>query len=177
MSKKLIYLISLVLVLGMVLTGAAKADLVGWWRFNEGSGDTANDSSGNGHHGTLLGNPEWAIGPPGFGGAISFQEDKCTGIDCGNFDPTNGTGQFTVALWAYWDGTGTFMHFLTKSAGWGADTMMFQIELWGAITNPAEIDRLGLSYQGNISSYNSSSGSTPFSIMPKNEWVAPGHYV
>jgi hypothetical protein len=63
------------------------------------------------------------------------------------------------------------MHFLTKSAGWGADTMMFQIELWGAITNPAEIDRLGLSYQGNISSYNSSSGSTPFSIMPKNEWI------
>ena len=49
--------------------------------------------------------------------------------------------------------------------------MMLQIELWGAIANPAETDRLGLSYQGSISSYNSSSGSTPFSVMPKNEWV------
>ncbi len=171
MCKKLIYLFSFALLLGMVPTRVADADLVGWWRFNEGSGDTANDSSGNDHLGTLIGTPEWAIGPPGFGGAIAFHPDKCTGVDCGIFDPTNGTGQFTVALWAYWDGTGTFMHFLTKSAGWGADTMMFQIELWGAITNPAEIDRLGLSYQGNISSYNSSSGSTPFSIMPKNEWV------
>jgi len=171
MSKKLIYLFSFALLLGMVPTRVADADLVGWWRFNEGSGDTANDSSGNDHLGTLIGTPEWVVGPDGFGGALAFNPDVCVGVDCGIFDPTNGTGQFTVALWAYWDGTGTFMHFLTKSAGWGADTMMFQIELWGALTNPAEIDRLGLSYQGNISSYNSSSGSTPFSIMPKNEWV------
>ncbi|MCP4259610.1 MAG: LamG domain-containing protein [Planctomycetes bacterium] len=171
MCRKLIYLVSLVLVLSMALTSTTKAELIGWWRFNEGSGDTANDSSGNDHHGTLIGTPEWVVGPDGFGSALAFNPDVCVGVDCGIFDPTNGTGQFTVALWAYWDGTGTFMHFLTKSAGWGADTMMFQIELWGAITNPAEIDRLGLSYQGNISSYNSSSGSTPFSIMPKNEWV------
>ena len=171
MCRKLIYLVSLVLVLSMALTSTTKAELVGWWRFDEGSGDTANDSSGNDHLGTLIGTPEWAVGPDGFGGALAFNPDVCVGVDCGIFDPTNGTGQFTVALWAYWDGTGTFMHFLTKSAGWGADTMMFQIELWGAITNPAEIDRVGLSYQGNISSYNSSSGSTPFSIMPKNEWV------
>jgi hypothetical protein len=171
MCKKLIYLFSFALLLGVVPTRVADADLVGWWRFNEGSGDMANDSSGNGHHGTLLGTPEWVAGPEGFGGALAFNPDVCVGVDCGVFDPTNGTGQFTVALWAYWDGTGTFMHFLTKSAGWGADTMMFQIELWGALTNPAEIDRLGLSYQGNISSYTSSSGSTPFSIMPKNEWV------
>jgi len=165
------YLVSFALLLGIVPTRVADADLVGWWRFNEGSGDTANDSSGNDHHGTLIGTPEWVVGPDGFGGALAFNPDVCVGVDCGIFDPTNGTGQFTVALWAYWDGTGTFLHFLTKSAGWGADTMMFQIELWGAITNPAEIDRVGLSYQGNISSDNSSSGSTPFSIMPKNEWV------
>jgi len=171
MCKKLIYLFSFALLLGMVPTKVADADLVGWWRFNEGSGDTANDSSGNDHLGTLIGTPEWVVGPDGFGGALAFNPDVCVGVDCGIFDPTNGTGQFTVALWAYWDGTGTFLHFLTKSAGWGADTMMFQIELWGAITNPAEIDRVGLSYQGNISSYTSSSGSTPFSIMPKNEWV------
>jgi len=163
MCKKLTHLISFVLVLGMILTSISKADLVGWWRFNEGSGDTAMDSSGNGHHGTLLGTPEWVIGPPGFGGAISFQEDKCTGIDCGNFDPTNGTGQFTIALWAYWDGTGTFQHFFTKSAGWGADTMMFQVELWGAHDNATYTDRVGVSYEG--------AGSMEFSIMPKNEWV------
>ena len=171
MFEKLIYLASFVFLLCLILPISAKGELVGWWRFNEGSGDIANDSSGNGHHEVIIGTPEWVVGPEGFGGALAFNPDVCVGVDCGVFDPTNGTGQFTVALWAYWDGTGTFMHFLTKSAGRGADTMMFQIELWGALTNPAEIDRLGLSYQGNISSYNSSSGSTPFSIMPKNEWV------
>ncbi|MHC4727772.1 MAG: hypothetical protein ACYS17_11160, partial [Planctomycetota bacterium] len=148
MCKQLIYLISFALLLSMVPTGAVQADLVGFWRFNEGSGDTATDSSGNDHHGTLLGNPEWVAGPDGFGGAISFQEDKCTGIDCGVFDPTNGTGQFTIALWAYWDGSGTFQHFFTKSAGYGADTMMFQVELWGAHTNAQYTDRVGVSYQG-----------------------------
>jgi len=163
MSKKFIYLFSFVLVLGMVLTSVAKADLVGWWRFNEGSGDTASDSSGNGHHGTLLGTPEWVSGPEGFGGALAFNPDKCMGVDCGIFDPTNGTEQFTVALWAFWDGTGDSQHFLTKSAGWGADTMMFQFELWGAHTDAAYTDRVGVSYQP--------AGSVAFSVMPKNEWV------
>jgi len=163
MYKQLIYVISFVLLLGMLPTSVAQADLVGWWRFNEGSGDTASDSSGNDHHGTLLGTPEWVAGPDGFGGALSFHPDKCIGVDCGVFDPTNGTGQFTIALWAYWDGTGTFQHFITKSAGWGADTMMFQVELWGAHTSAQYTDRVGITYQG--------AGSVEFSIMPKNEWV------
>ena len=163
MCKQLIYLISFALLLGMLPTSIAQADLVGWWRFNEGSGDIANDSSGNGHHGTLLGNPEWVAGPDGFGGALAFDPEKCIGVDCGVFDPTNGTGQFTIALWAYWDGTGTFQHFITKSAGYGADTMMFQYELWGAHDSAQYTDRVGVTYQG--------AGSVEFSIMPKNEWV------
>ncbi|MBW7991153.1 MAG: LamG domain-containing protein [Planctomycetes bacterium] len=165
MCKQMIYLISFALLFGMVPTSVAKADTVGWWRFNEGSGDTVNDSSGNGHHGTLLGTPEWAPGPEGQGTGVAllFGDDKCTSINCGVFDPTNGTGQFTIALWAYWDGTGDFQHFITKSAGWGADTMMFQVELWGAHTSAQYTDRVGISYQA--------AGSVEFSVMPKNEWV------
>ncbi|MHC4595684.1 MAG: hypothetical protein ACYS19_12170 [Planctomycetota bacterium] len=132
MCKKSICITSFVLVLGLVLTSAAKEDLIGWWKFDDGSGNTAKDSSGNGHHGTLLGIPEWVLGPEDFGGALAFNPDKCVGVDCGIFDPTDGTGQFTLALWAFWDGTGAIQHFLTKSNGWGADTMMFQVELWAA---------------------------------------------
>jgi len=163
MCRKLIYLFTVVVMLGLVLTSAARADLVGWWRFNEGSGDTAGDSSGNNHDGTLLGIPEWVAGPDGFGGALAFGPDKCIGIDCGVFDPTNGTGQFTLALWAFWDGTGAIQHFLTKSNGWGADTMMLQVELWAANDSEAHRDRVGISYQPV--------GSIPFSIMPQNEWI------
>ena len=165
MSKILFFFVSFVLALGMVLTSAAQAGLVAWWRFEEGSGDIASDSSGKGHDGTLLGTPEWVPGPEGFGGALAFNPDRCTGVDGGIFDPTNGTGQFTIAFWAFWDGTGTFQHFFSKSNGWGADTMMFQFELWGAHPNLDSTDRVGVSYEGSPDS------SVPFFIMPKNEWV------
>jgi len=163
MCSRSIYLISSILALSIVLISTAQAGPVGFWKFEEGTGTNANDSSGNGRHGTLLGTPEWVAGPEGFGGALAFNPDGCTGVDCGIFDPTNGTGQFTVALWVFWDGTGSSQHFITKSKGWGADTMMFQFELWGAHETAIYTDRVGVSY--------APVGSVPFSIMPKNEWI------
>jgi hypothetical protein len=38
--------------LGQV-TAPPDGNLIGWWKFDEGSGGDVNDSSGNGHHGTL----------------------------------------------------------------------------------------------------------------------------
>ena len=49
MCKKLIYLMSFVLVLGLALPSvveAADPDLVGWWKLNDASGTIAIDSSG-----------------------------------------------------------------------------------------------------------------------------------
>ncbi len=161
MCRQLIYLVLTVFCLSLVSTEIARADLIGWWRFEEGSGDTAKDSSGNDHHGTLLGTPEWAAGPKG--GAIVFDPDGCIGMDCGVFDPTDGTGTFSLALWAFWDGTGDIQHFLTKSNGWGADTMMVQVELWANNASAAHTERVGASYQPI--------GSVPFFLMPVNEWV------
>jgi len=43
--------------------------LVGWWRFDEGSGTVAGDSSGNGNNGTIYG-ATWATGR--YGQALSF---------------------------------------------------------------------------------------------------------
>ncbi len=58
MFKKLIYLVSIVLV----LTCTARAELVGWWRLDEGSGTTAYDFSGKGNDGTLQNGAEWGVG-------------------------------------------------------------------------------------------------------------------
>ena len=66
MSKKLIYLMFVVLVLGMVLTRAADGALprlIGWWRFD---GDTQ-DYSGLGNDGTAVGNPTFVPGKVGSG--------------------------------------------------------------------------------------------------------------
>jgi len=56
MSKKGIYLISFILVLLLSISESEGVDpsLVGWWRFEEGSGTIAYDSSGNGLDGNLV---------------------------------------------------------------------------------------------------------------------------
>jgi len=71
MYKKLSYLISFMLVLGLI--GDASADLVVHWRLDEGSGTTAYDSSGNNNDGTLNGDPQWVAGH--LGGALDFDGD------------------------------------------------------------------------------------------------------
>jgi len=94
MCRKLMYLIS-VLVLSVALTGMTKAELVGWWRFDEGSGTTAADSSGNGNDGTLNGDPQWVVGY--FGGALEF-DGSDDYIDCGN-DPSLDLTTWTITFW------------------------------------------------------------------------------
>jgi len=44
--------------------------LVGWWRFDEGEGETVHDYSGNGNNGTALGGMSWIAGK--YNGAGSF---------------------------------------------------------------------------------------------------------
>jgi len=68
MYRKLIYLISFVLVLS--IAGSASADLVARWKFDEGSGNVAHDTSGNGNDGTFIGDPQWVTGK--IGGALEF---------------------------------------------------------------------------------------------------------
>ncbi|HUU16613.1 MAG TPA: hypothetical protein VMW72_05645, partial [Sedimentisphaerales bacterium] len=65
MCRKLMYLVSFILVLGLVLTSVAKAadpDLAAYWKFDDGSGTTALDSSGNGNDGVFVGDPKWVPG-------------------------------------------------------------------------------------------------------------------
>jgi hypothetical protein len=143
------------------ICGEAFSDFQGFMEGVLRSGDTVSDSSGKGHPGKIIGTPAWGSGPEGLASALAF--NPCGGVDCGVWDPTNGKGKFSVAVWAFWDGTGTFQHFLTKSNTYGGTTMMFQVELWGAHTNATYTDRIGVSYQP--------AGSVPFSIMPKNEWA------
>ena len=161
MCRKLSYFVCLALLLSVTLANTANADLVGWWRLDEGSGITINDSSGNDHDGTVQGTPEWGFGPEGFGGALDFSQTQ--GAYCGVFDPTGGTGTFTLTLWCLWDGTPSIQHFCTKSNGWGATTAMFQIEVKGSHSDPTRVDRLHLAYQG--------APQAVLNLVPKNEWA------
>jgi len=161
MCRKLNLWVFLILMLSLVLSSVANAELVGWWKFDEGSGNIAFDTSGNDHHADILGTPEWVVGPPGFSGALDFTNTR--GANAGNFDPTGGTGVFSIAFWCRWDGTGGIQHFLTKSNGWNIDTMMFQVEVKGGHSNPDRVNRFHLACQGHPQAV--------LHVVPANEWA------
>jgi hypothetical protein len=67
--------------------------LVGWWKFDEGSGLVAYDSTGNGNDGNLTNGPTWVTGK--IGGALSFdgQDDF---VELNNFEIG---GDMSFSVW------------------------------------------------------------------------------
>ena len=69
--------------------------LVGFWKMDDGSGNTALDSTGSGKNGTLVNNPSWVAGL--IGDALSFNGSNSVRLpNTGSNFPTN---QFTVTFW------------------------------------------------------------------------------
>ncbi|HUU20383.1 MAG TPA: LamG-like jellyroll fold domain-containing protein [Sedimentisphaerales bacterium] len=134
MSKKLIYLTSFIFVLGLVNTGIVRGvdldtdpALVGWWTFDEGSGNIAADSSGNGNDGTLNGPVEWTT-EGSIGGALKFTGPYNYVLvqDSPSLDMTNA---ITIAAWINpsWTGNNRIMQ---KSSG-GGDNQYRLLKEWG----------------------------------------------
>jgi hypothetical protein len=71
--------------------------LVGWWKLDEGSGTTANDSSGNGNNGTINGTPTWVTAGK-LGGALQFNGTN-TYINVGNGTSLQMRDALTIAFW------------------------------------------------------------------------------
>ncbi|MBC8473110.1 MAG: LamG domain-containing protein [Planctomycetes bacterium] len=96
MYRKLMYLVSFALVMALVTN--ATAELVGHWRFDEGTGDAVNDSSGNGNNGTLIDSVQWADGQ--IGSALKF--DGTPGyvlIPHGDSLKLINQGDYTITMW------------------------------------------------------------------------------
>ena len=90
----------------------------------------ANDSSGFGRDGTILGDPTWTVGFDGTtDGAMDFDG---TGdlVNCGTFNPSGDGGNLTIAMWVNWDGTvtGADQMVIAKRSSWGTN-MMWQITI------------------------------------------------
>jgi len=103
MRRKLIYLSSFILVLG-VAASTVVAELVAYYPLDEGTGTIAGDTSGNGHNGTLNNGTTWIS--PGYMGNSAINVDGNAGsrVDIGTWDPSEGTGQLSLALWVKWSG-------------------------------------------------------------------------
>ncbi|HUU15811.1 MAG TPA: LamG domain-containing protein [Sedimentisphaerales bacterium] len=110
MSKKLI---SFVLVLSLA-AGIANADMVGYWKFDEGSGNIAYDLSNYTNHGTINGDPKWVIGK--IGAALEF-DGSDDYVDCGNDPSLNINDRITVAAWVKTTST-AHGYFVSKGTAW-----------------------------------------------------------
>lgn len=78
-------------IVGMIPEGIA-----GWWRFDEGKGDKAEDDSGNGSHGTLQGGVKWTDGVIGKALLFDGSDDYVT---LGNSKALQLAGDQTISLW------------------------------------------------------------------------------
>jgi hypothetical protein len=98
MCRKLTYSLSFLLTLSFVLTSAADAELVGWWKLDDGSGEVAVDSSGYGRDGTIT-NATWEAGK--YGAALAF--DGTAYVDLPADAWSSIEMQATFTFWAYGD--------------------------------------------------------------------------
>ena len=84
---------AIILAVSVSSIASASTTLLGLWRFNDGSGTTAADSSGLGHNGSLVGEngniPAWVPGQAGFGTALRFTNNFPS-------DPTAGRAYVNV---------------------------------------------------------------------------------
>ena len=80
----------------MLFAGVAD-NLVAYWNFDEGKGDTAGDASGNGHDGVLMGDPQWTDGK--FGGALEFDQEGDE-VNVPYHENLNQEEAFTISAWA-----------------------------------------------------------------------------
>jgi len=117
MCRKLICLVSFVLVLGVA--GNALADLVDHWKFDEGSGTTAFNSVTGGTDGTIDG-ATW-VNDPIRGVVLSFDgiDDVVTMI---GYKGITGGASRTVCLWFKTDGLGGTGPNGRGLIGWGTPT-------------------------------------------------------
>ena len=110
MYRKRTCLALLVLMLGCVCGAQAAAvdlgtGLVAWWPFDEGSGATAHDGSGNNNHATLMGGATWTTNAPvGKTSAIELNGTSAF-LRVENSASLNLTNAMTYEMWIYYTGT------------------------------------------------------------------------
>ncbi len=81
---------------------AADANLVGWWKLNEGTYGRVVDWSGHGFDGTIVGDPECVEGPEGLAISFSGNDDYIEMYDCNAFDlGIDGDKPRTICGWMY----------------------------------------------------------------------------
>jgi hypothetical protein len=150
-----ILVMALVVIASSVSRGADPT-LVGWWKFDEGSGTTANDSSGNENHGTFNGDPQWVNGK--FGKALKF-DGGSDYLDVPDSDSLDINGdQLSIVAWINGESWSLAKHIVRKIADEAASPIyVFRVQ-------PDQVRAILSTSAGNTTIQ----GAT---VLPTNEWV------
>lgn len=135
--------------------------LIGYWKFDEGNGITASDSSGNDNTGALTNGPIWVSGK--IGNALNFDgEDDYVNAGSGS---SLKTAQGTWAVWMYHDGIlDQCGILLIGDGGWNNNIAIQQ----GSSGAP---NRIVVRARENGETFPYKwSGSTASASLPANQW-------
>ncbi|MEK7138744.1 MAG: LamG-like jellyroll fold domain-containing protein, partial [Patescibacteria group bacterium] len=156
-----------VLILSLFLTGLSftfvsaqdiTTGIVGHWKFDEGSGTTAVDSSGSNNTGTLTNGPIWTAGK--VGGALDFDGSNDY-VNAGSAASLDDLQDFTYSAWIYPRtlGEGIFKGIIVEKAG-GSGFKRFTLG-----------DSIGLNFRGEVELTGSSAVvNSNASAVSLNQW-------
>ena len=134
MSAKFTYLASILLVLALVPISTAQdvdPSLVGWWTFDEDTGDIALDDSGNGNDAVLLGGPTWGTENGHRGVMILDGTDDHILIDGSVYE----LPLYTMAIWFRVDGGSGNRDVLSAKGPTGVNGVLLEIRAAGTLRN------------------------------------------
>ena len=121
MSGKIKWFVVVLLAWG-IFSGAAQAELIAHYPFEEGQGTQTADVTGNGNDGTINGDVTWV--PGHIGSAVHF-DDAGERIVIGPIDPSSENNAMTLAAWINWEGLGhsrAQQGIIGKRLGWDPGT-------------------------------------------------------
>ncbi|MFA5099093.1 MAG: LamG domain-containing protein, partial [Candidatus Paceibacterota bacterium] len=117
--------------------------LVGYWKFDEGTGTTAYDASGHGNNGTLNNGPSYTTGKVG-SYALSF-DGSDDDVYCGGSSSLNSTS-YTISVWFKTTAispdnqTAQRMVSLSRASGSTKISLMMRVDKPKLIANGGEIE-------------------------------------
>lgn len=103
--------------------------LIACWHFDEGSGDTCADSSGNANHGRIVG-ASWVDGKHGKALKFDGVDDY---VDCGRGPTLNVGDSITIELWLKADRFVNNIGIVQKMAKWRTDNFLLRINGNGGV--------------------------------------------
>jgi hypothetical protein len=118
-----------IVILSLMFTSISNAEidpktLAGLWLFDQGSGNVAEDLSGNGNDGKLDG-PKWTNGK--FGKSLEFDDSK-TFVDCGN-DKSLDVNSFTLSVWVFPTVINLATHEMIVGKGWSGTERSYYMSI------------------------------------------------